>query len=142
MLASVYISLPPPLELCDEEMEIFKLECEQNTALTTEGVTMDPAKPKTLQKWPTPKNTRDLMSCNSLVAIVTRLWVGRSGVEPLQGQGIYPIQWAPVVLSSEVKRPEPEGEHSSPPSANIKSHTSIPLHMRSWCAEGNFSLTF
>jgi hypothetical protein len=34
----------------DEEMEIFKLECEQNTALAKEGVTTDPAKLKTLQK--------------------------------------------------------------------------------------------
>lgn len=73
----------PPPELCNEEMEIFQFECEQNTDLATEGVTTDPAKLKTLQKWPTPKNTHDLMSCNSLVVIVTRLWVGRCGVEPL-----------------------------------------------------------
>jgi hypothetical protein len=104
-------------------MELFKFQCERNTALATAGVTTDPAKLKTLQKWSTPKNIHDFMNCNSLVAIVTRLWVARSVVEPLQGQDISPIQWAPIVISSEVKRPNPEAKHSSPPSANIKSHT-------------------
>lgn len=97
---------------------------------------------KTLQKWPTSKNRRDLINRNSLVAIVTRLWVGRSRIEPLQGQDISPIQWAPVVLYSGVERPVPEADHSSPPSVNINSHTSIPHHMHSWCAEGNFILTY
>ena len=114
-------------------MEILKLECEQNTALATEGVATDPAKLETLQKWPTPKNIRDLMRRNSLVAIVTRLWVGRSGVNPLQGQDISPIQWTPVILSSEVKRPDPEAEHSSPPGANMKSHIYSSSHALMVC---------
>jgi hypothetical protein len=97
---------------------------------------------KTSQKWPTPKNRHDLTNRNNLVAIVTRLWVRRSGVEPLQGEDISPIQWAPVVLSSGVERPGPEADHSSPPTASINKHTFIPHHMHSWCAEGNFALTF
>jgi hypothetical protein len=45
-----------------------------------------------------------------------------------------PIQWVPGSLSSEVKLPGLEADHSSPPSADVKKSGAIPpfSYMSSW----------
>jgi hypothetical protein len=84
----------------------------------------------------------------SSVSIVTRLWTGRPGFDcrqagilflfttasrPALGPTQPPIQWVPVILSTRVKGPGREADHSPPSSAEVKnawSYTSIPaIHL-------------
>jgi hypothetical protein len=83
-------------------------------------------------------------SHGSSVTIVTRLRAGRAGIDSRQGLGIFllatasrlalkptqpPIQCEPETLSTEVKRPGREADHSPPSSTEVKnvwSNTSTP----------------
>jgi hypothetical protein len=86
---------------------------------------------------------------NSVVGIPTTLRAGRplagrssspgcvknflfsTSSRPALGSAQPPIQWLPGALSPGVKRPGREGDHSLPPSAEVKKmwiYTSAPLH--------------
>jgi hypothetical protein len=68
-----------------------------------------------------------LVSCDSSVSVVTRLWAGQTGFDSQQGQGVLifaiasrpalgptqpPIQWVPGALLPGAKRPWREADHS------------------------------